>query len=254
MDIIVTADNPAPPGGVVTTLRAVDGMTLRVARWHPDGDALGTVLVCVGRAEFIEKYFETVGELLERRLAVVVFDWRGQGLSGRELDNSRKGHIDDFSLYERDLDAIAEQVLDPFCRRPWFALGHSMGAAILLAQARADRSPFERLALIGPLIDVYGLKFPRAARLLAETLDTIGFGGAYIPGGGNASALRGQSPDVRRAALPPQRGRRRGGPRSRHRRSNHRLAERGVSPDVAIRRSRIPSPHSETLARLRGGR
>jgi lysophospholipase len=189
MDIIVTADNPAPPGGVVTTLRAVDGMTLRVARWHPDGDALGTVLVCVGRAEFIEKYFETVGELLERRLAVVVFDWRGQGLSGRELDNSRKGHIDDFSLYERDLDAIAEQVLDPFCRRPWFALGHSMGAAILLAQARADRSPFERLALIGPLIDVYGLKFPRAARLLAETLDTIGFGGAYIPGGGNASAL-----------------------------------------------------------------
>ncbi len=189
MDLIVTPDNPVPPGGVTTTLRAVDGMRLRVSRWHPEADALGTVLICTGRAEFIEKYFETVGELLSRRLAVVVFDWRGQGLSGRELDNSRKGHIDDFSLYERDLDAIVEQALDPFCPRPWFSLGHSMGASVLLAQARAGRSPFERLALIAPLVDVHGLKFPRASRLLAETLDTIGFGGAYVPGGGGTSAL-----------------------------------------------------------------
>ena len=189
MDLIVTPDNPVPPGGVTTTLRALDGLRLRVTRWHPEGAALGTVLVCVGRAEFIEKYFETVGELLSRRLAVVVFDWRGQGLSGRELDNSRKGHIDDFSLYERDLDAVVEQALDPFCPGPWFALGHSMGASVLIAQARAGRSPFERLALIAPMIDIHGLKFPRATRVLAEGLDTIGFGGAFVPGGHGASAL-----------------------------------------------------------------
>ncbi len=127
MDLILTPDNPVPPGANVATIRAVDGMTLRTARWHPEGRSRGTVVIAQGRAEFIEKYFETVGDLLKRGLTVVAFDWRGQGLSGRELDNSRKGHIDDFSLYERDLDAILDQVLIPFCPEPWFALGHSMG-------------------------------------------------------------------------------------------------------------------------------
>ncbi len=189
MELIVTPDNPPPPGGVTTTLRAIDGMSLRVARWHPEGEPLGTVVICQGRAEFIEKYFETARELIERGLAVVAFDWRGQGLSGRELDNSLKGHIDDFSLYERDVNAIVEQTLEPFCPRPWFALGHSMGGAILLAQAHAGRSPFERLTMTGPMIDIYGLRFPRATRALAETLDTIGFGGAFIPGGRGRNAL-----------------------------------------------------------------
>jgi lysophospholipase len=189
MRLIETPDNPAPSGAVATEIRAVDGMRLRVARWHPDGEAIGAVVVCAGRAEFIEKYFETIGELLARRFAVVAFDWRGQGWSGRELDNSFKGHIDDFSLYERDLDAVREQVLEPFCPRPWFGLGHSMGAAILLAQARHARSPFERLALIGPMIGIHGLRFPKASRALTETLDTIGLGGAFVPRGGAANAL-----------------------------------------------------------------
>ena len=47
-----------------------------------------------------------VGELLERRFAVVALDWRGQGGSARELENPRKGHVDDFALYERDVAAL----------------------------------------------------------------------------------------------------------------------------------------------------
>ena len=77
MRLILTAENPAPAGGVVTMVRAADGVTIRVARWHPAGDSLGTVVICTGRAEFIEKYFETVGELLERRLT----GWAHRGQS-----------------------------------------------------------------------------------------------------------------------------------------------------------------------------
>ncbi|MDB5531971.1 MAG: alpha/beta hydrolase, partial [Hyphomicrobiales bacterium] len=73
MEFIVTSDNPCPPGGVVASVRAIDGMVLRVGRWHPPGKARGTVLICPGRAEFIEKYFEVAAELLTRRLAVVIF-------------------------------------------------------------------------------------------------------------------------------------------------------------------------------------
>ena len=189
MDLVLTPDNPAPGGHLTATLRTADGLDLRVTRWHPAGVSCGTVVICQGRAEFIEKYFETVGELLARKLSVVAFDWRGQGLSERELPNRFKGHIDDFSIYERDLDAILAQVLEPFCPRPWFALAHSMGGAIVLAQARAGRSPFARIVTTAPMIDLYGLHFPRASRALAELLNAMGLGAAFIPFGTSQARL-----------------------------------------------------------------
>jgi lysophospholipase len=36
---------------------------------------------------------------------------------------------------------------------------------------------------------VHGLRFPRASRYLAEALDTLGLGGAFVPGGRPSSAL-----------------------------------------------------------------
>lgn len=186
-DFVVTPDNPVPPGGVFARVRTADGLAIRVARWHPAGEARGSVLIAQGRAEYIEKYFETVHELLQRGLCVVAFDWRGQGLSDREVAHKRKGHIDDFLIYERDLEAVVDQTFAPFCPKPWFGLAHSMGAAILLQQAHARRSPFERLALLAPLIDICDLPFPRAARLLANFLDALGFGAAFVPGGGGTS-------------------------------------------------------------------
>lgn len=189
MELINTPENPVPEGAIATSIRAADGLRLRVVRWHPPGVSSGTVVIAQGRAEFVEKYFETARDLLERSLTVVAFDWRGQGLSDRELDNSRKGHIDDFDLYERDLDAVLDQALLPFCPEPWFALGHSMGASILIRQARKGRSPFERLVLSAPLIDIHGLSWPRFFRFLAKTIDLAGFGGAFIPGGGETSKM-----------------------------------------------------------------
>ncbi len=188
MDLVETAGNPAPPGAIVADIRAADGMRLRVARWHCPGEAKGTIVICGGRAEFVEKYFETVADLLARQFVVVVFDWRGQGASGRELDNSRKGHIDDFSLYERDLDALTGQVLDAFCPKPWFALAHSMGATVLLTQSRFGRSPFARMVLTAPMIRLATIHHPALVRLCIEVLDILGFGSSFAPGGGATAA------------------------------------------------------------------
>jgi lysophospholipase len=183
MEIFPTPDNPAPPGAIVTPVRTADDLMLRVVRWVPHGEPLGTVAILPGRTEFVEKYFEVTGELLARGLVVVALDWRGQGLSERDLKDPRKGHVDDFAFYERDLDALHQQVLQFLCPQPWFALGHSMGASILLAQARDGRSPFARLVLSAPMIDLYGLRFPRLTRALAEGLDMVGLGTAFVPGG-----------------------------------------------------------------------
>jgi lysophospholipase len=189
MDLIVTPDNPVPPGAVASAARTIDGLSIRVARWHPPGVPRGAVVLAQGRAEFIEKYFETVGDLLARGFAVVTFDWRGQGLSARQVENPRKGHVDDFLIYERDLDAVIEQAVAPFCPKPWFALAHSTGAAILLAQARRGRSPFARIVMTSPLIDIAGLPFPEGARMLADLLNVVGLGGAFVPGGKASSLL-----------------------------------------------------------------
>ncbi len=183
MELYVTADNPVPSGATVTQIVTQDGVALRIARWSAGEGARGTVAVLPGRAEFIERYFEVIAELLGRRFDVVAMDWRGQGLSQRQLRDRSKGHVDDFDLFQIDLAALAAQVLEPFCPKPWFALGHSMGGAILLANARSGRSPFARIILSAPMIALAGLRFPKAAAFGAEALDICGFGGAYIPGG-----------------------------------------------------------------------
>ena len=85
------------------------------------------MVVLQGRAEFIEKYFETVRDLRARGFAVATFDWRGQGLSDRALSDRHKGYVRNFSNYITDLEAMMEQVVMPDCPPPFFALAHSMG-------------------------------------------------------------------------------------------------------------------------------
>ncbi|WP_363348131.1 alpha/beta hydrolase [Methylocystis echinoides] len=189
-ELVATPDNPIPEGAVVHHLRTPDGRRLRAASFPCPVKPRGTVAVFQGHNEFIEKYFETVEALRQRGFDVVALDWRGQAGSERELDDPRKGHIDDFSQYQRDLDVFCAEVLSPR-PQPWFALAHSMGAAIMLDMAHATRPPFERLALTAPMIDLHNLRFPRGARWLADTLDMLGLGGWFIPFGKGRSFYEG---------------------------------------------------------------
>lgn len=181
MDLYETPGNPMPPDVIVTPVRTRDGKTLRVARWGARAP-LGTVMVAIGRSEFIEEYSEIVAALLSRGFDVVVLDWRGQGLSDRETRWVRRGHVSSFAAYRRDLEALEQQVLKPFATRPWFALGHSMGASILLAQAHDGESPFERLVLSAPMICL-PLRHLTAIRRLVRILAWLGLGSRLIPGG-----------------------------------------------------------------------
>jgi len=126
--------------------------------------------------------------LLQRGFCVVVFDWRGQGLSQRELGERAKGHVKDFSAYLEDLAAIEAHVLKD-CPQPWFALGHSMGGAILLDQAHRARSPFARLVLSAPMIDLSCVRYRRLARVLAGFFNRLGLGRFFVPGGRRSSVL-----------------------------------------------------------------
>ncbi len=183
MELCSIEENPAPPGGLVSAVITRDGWSLRAAYWQTSAPCAGTVAILPGRAEFIEKYFEVTGELLSRGFDVAILDWRGQGRSGRLAANPRKGHIGNFKSYELDLNAFTGQILQPFCRRPWFALAHSMGAAIALATARTGSGPFARMVLTAPMIQIYGLPCPRSLRRIARALVWLGQGRRFVPRG-----------------------------------------------------------------------
>ena len=103
MNLISIPANPVPEDVVTGMLKTPDGVSLRFARWAPPPGRKGTVCLFPGRAEFIEKYFETVRDLRTRGFAVAALDWRGQGGSQRQLRNPRKGYVRRFADYDVDL-------------------------------------------------------------------------------------------------------------------------------------------------------
>src|SRR4030081_644959 len=145
MTLVSIPANPTPEGAGPGMLKPRDGMALRFARWPPPPGRKGTVCLFHGRAEFIEKYFETVRDLRARGFAVAALDWRGQGLSDRALPDRNKGHIDNFSQYDTDLETFMREIVLPDCPPPLFAIGHSMGCAVLLRAAQRGHRWFDRI-------------------------------------------------------------------------------------------------------------
>jgi len=195
MKLVALAKNPVPGGAVVGELRAHDGVRLRFVRWEATrGPRRGTVCLLGGRGEFAEKYFEVVADLRRRGYAVATMDWRGQGGSSRQLPNPRKGHVLSFSEYDSDLFQFMKEIVLPDCPPPFMALGHSMGANILLRNAVRPGSWFERMILCAPMIAVADRKvgYPQAiARAYAEAGCLLGFSRSYIKGGSDTVVEQG---------------------------------------------------------------
>jgi lysophospholipase len=191
MTLVSIPANPVPEGAVAGTLKTPDGVEVRFARFPPPPGRKGTLCLFLGRAEFIEKYFEVIEDARARGFAVATLDWRGQGLSEHALRDRRKGHVSDFSQYEIDLEAFMKEVVLPDCPPPFFALGHSMGASILIRAAYRNRRWFDRVVLSAPMIDLNLTGMPRLARTSVRMLQLMGAGSSYIPGGG-ATAIASQ--------------------------------------------------------------
>lgn len=161
---VVIENNPVPPGARFGWLERPEGVRLRYALWAADSDhqgtARGTVAVIPGRTEFIEKYFEVVGDLLSRGYAVAVLDIRGQGLSSRLLPDPKKGHVNMFQDYIDDLDAWIRQIVTAHLPAPFSLLTHSMGGAISLGYLHDYPGMIERAAMIAPMVKLKTASVP----------------------------------------------------------------------------------------------
>ncbi len=130
----------------------------------------GTVIILNGRTEFIEKYGEVIGELLDRRFFVAALDWRGQGGSERVIKgNHLKGHIDDMDSYVEDLTALLSFLETTNCPQPFFCLAHSTGGQVLLRAAPIVQGRIQRAVTTAPFLDLVPAKMSVATiyRLVA---------------------------------------------------------------------------------------
>ncbi|HEV7959464.1 MAG TPA: alpha/beta hydrolase [Rhizomicrobium sp.] len=131
---------------------------LRAARFEAEA-AKGVCLFLNGQTEFIEKYFEVIDEWRGRGFSLVTFDWRGQGGSDRLLPDPRKAHINDFAAYDRDLDAVIRDVVQPMMAEGEYktkpiALAHSMGGNILLRRLHGVQDEFAAAILSAPMLGI----------------------------------------------------------------------------------------------------
>jgi len=169
-----TPDNPCPAGGKAFFLKLKPDLKIRGAHW-PRGQR-GTVIVLPGRTEYIEKYFETIGELKTRDFAVAALDWRGQGASSRALADPLKGHVLSFTEFMADLEAL-HTALGPQLTKPLLFLAHSMGANVVLRALHDQPDRFQGAVMIAPM-----LRIKHAPGALVMVLSRFLAPDLYVPG------------------------------------------------------------------------
>jgi lysophospholipase len=179
MAFVRVPGNEIPEGAEEHWLEGRGGVKVRVMTAPARGPARGSVIVAPGRTEFIEKYFEVTRELQQRGFAVFCIDWRGQGLSGREVENSLKGHFVSFDDPVNDL-ATAVRLLADKLPKPHIGLAHSMGGAILLRALQTRRVELDAAAFSAPMWGIQGLK--DFQKKYARFMVSLGLGGSFAPG------------------------------------------------------------------------
>ena len=166
-------------------IEAADGARLRVALWPAGGR--GTVAMFPGRTEFCEKYADAAAHLAARGFASAAIDWRGQGLTARAGRHRMLGHVEDFSEFQRDVDAFVTLLDTQGMPRPFHLLAHSMGGAIGL-RALLRRLPFANAVFSAPMWGLPLVPHQRlAAWALANAGGLLGLSGSAVPRSGKVA-------------------------------------------------------------------
>jgi lysophospholipase len=186
-----TVNNPIPMGAVVHKVVTRDGANLRALNAPaPLNNAKGTIVFVQGRADFMERYFESMRTAQDMKYAVASFDFRGQGGSQRLLRNPRRGHGRRFSDYDEDLRSVMTQVVIPNCPKPYFVVAHSTGGNVLLRHLR-NRTDFTRAVVTAPLLEFNYGSWPRwVVKLLTFMACSLMLSWLYIPGRKKSSMRR----------------------------------------------------------------
>lgn len=144
---------------------APGGWKLRTFELPAQTQVKGRLLFLGGRGDFFEKYLEAFDQWRRSGWTVSGFDWRGQGGSGY-LHPARSCHIDDFQTFIADLESFTA-TWRTSGEGPHVAIGHSMGAHVLLRAAIEQRVKLDGLVLLSPMLGI------RAGPLRGKALHSL---------------------------------------------------------------------------------
>ncbi len=173
MDLVSIPANPVPDDVVTGTLTdlatAVQTCALRAGIRR--AGRKGTVCIIQGRAEFIEKYFETVRETALARLCGGDLRLaRPRGTVAAQVRRSAKGHCRRPSPNtSRTSRTFMKEVVLPDCPPPIFAVAHSMGGTVMMRVARQGGRWFDRIVLSAPMIQLAGSRKQRLCEVRGES-------------------------------------------------------------------------------------
>lgn len=172
-DMVLVPGNPPPAGAEIIWYTGEDGIRLRML-FVPKAGARGLAIVCPGRTESIEKYFEVMRDLQARSFALLCLDWPGQGLSDRPLKNPIRGHVTTFATY---VDALVRGIAVVADRAPAkrVVVAHSMGSAITLEALRTGRVTAELAAFSAPMWGIPATPFLQKFARMANKLGLATF-------------------------------------------------------------------------------
>ncbi len=173
-----------PPGGEQLFVPMADNWPVRCVHWRRRDEGPGHVLMLTGRADFVEKYAETLHDLVDAGWGVTIFDWRGQGLSRRLGKTPQHGASPGFGVWLGDLRTLLAWLQDRV-DGPITAMAHSMGGHLLLRHLAAGNSPITRAVLLAPMVGVAAKPLgPAITALVARWQVVRGRGEDYVWGGG----------------------------------------------------------------------
>jgi lysophospholipase len=143
-------------------------------------DSSKHLVILTGYNESYLKYAQVIHDFYHQGFNVYVYDHRGQGLSERFVAMPSRAYVDQFEHMVDDLELFYNMVVKPELKTgnpKVFALGHSMGGAVL--SAAIGRIPLHGYVLVSPMHKISFpplLEFP--SFLLAKSLSIAGLGEA----------------------------------------------------------------------------
>lgn len=178
------------------------GLFSRVG-WFPRADAApphAIYVLFLGAAEAIEKHAPAIADINARGSDILVFEFAGQGRSGRFLANPRKVHAapNGFDLCTYSLMEFLRSPLFRAVRqrgfsqdRPLVAVGYSLGGHFLaraMFQAPVFARRFQRLVYVNPVVAMNTastMAWRIAQQLIAcFSIHRLGRSDEFVPGHG----------------------------------------------------------------------
>ncbi|MCJ7976225.1 alpha/beta fold hydrolase [Aeromonas veronii] len=151
-----------------------DGVTIRYAALR-QAKVDRAILIVNGRVESYLKYQELAWDLWRQGYSLYLIDHRGQGMSGRMLNDPQKGYVDHFDDYVVDMKQFHDQIIMADQPAKLFLLAHSMGGAISARYLERWPDDIKAAVLSSPMLGINLGGLPKwLAKGLASTIGTVG--------------------------------------------------------------------------------